>query len=462
MGGTDIKEELNEKAFEIILGFKPSDKYDKAASKEILELKQNILKLISLLSKTEQEILGLRFSQNLSKDKIAEKLGKSSDEVAKVISKSLRNIRQKINQPELFAENINKIINFPKANNLDSKTEQNKSKVISAGVKVSPKKVFIGISIVLLLIVLFGNIPFFRNAADGIKAFLQERSSAGNLYIKKRKDIIIPNKINISGSTSLFELARKWENSFSVSFPAYSIALVSSDSNRGINSLIEGNSDIANSSRPLSFNDKKKANGYGIELAENRVALDALIVITNKNNPLEEISTEELQQIFRGEIMSWVDFSKGSERGFQSLVLPVARETGSGTNEFFRSRILEGDEFNSLVLKKDSNKEIFDFIAGNKGAIGFINSTNYPWNNGNIKYLKIKNYADSQAYSPFNGNKLNEVAVRYGDYPLAHYLYLVTLSNRSLEVNQFISWVLGKEGQRIVRYSGLIPVFDEG
>ena len=43
-----------------------------------------------------------------------------------------------------------------------------------------------------------------------------------------------------------------------------------------------------------------------------------------------------------------------------------------------------------------------------------------------IKYLKIKNYPDSQAYSPFDGNNLNEVAIRYGDYPLAHYLYLVT------------------------------------
>ena len=57
--------------------------------------------------------------------------------------------------------------------------------------------------------------------------------------------------------------------------------------------------------------------------------------------------------------------------------------------------------------------------------------------------------------------KLNKDAIRYGDYPLAHYLYLITQADAPKNVQNFILWVLSKEGQKIVAYSGLIPVYNE-
>ena len=204
--------------------------------------------------------------------------------------------------------------------------------------------------------------------------------------------------------------------------------------------------------------DRKRASEHGLELAENRVALDALIIIVNKKNPVDEISLDALEKIFSNEIKNWKEVSLNS---FEKPLTPVIREKGSGTNEFVINRVLQGDSFSSSIISKNLNNELIRYVAEHEGAISFTNSTNYPWKNQDIKYLKVKNYDNSPAVSPFEEQKLNKDAIRYGDYPLAHYLYLITQADAPKNVQNFILWVLSKEGQKIVAYSGLIPVYNE-
>ena len=82
----------------------------------------------------------------------------------------------------------------------------------------------------------------------------------------------------------------------------------------------------------------------------------------------------------------------------------------------------------------------------------------YVWKNKNLKYLKVRSYEGALGFSPFSGDKLNEKAMRYGDYPLAHYLYLITTSSIKEEAKTFLDWVLSFNGQEVVKESGLIPV----
>jgi phosphate transport system substrate-binding protein len=138
--------------------------------------------------------------------------------------------------------------------------------------------------------------------------------------------------------------------------------------------------------------------------------------------------------------------------------LLVIRESGSGTNDFVLGRILQSTDFPGEPARKKSNKEIFDLISQNEGAISFINSNNFPWENKKIKYVKIKTYSDSLSVSPFVGRKLNDKAIRYGDYPLAHYLYLITAVDCPECVSDFINWVLSEKGQKIVKDLGLLSV----
>ncbi|OGI08615.1 MAG: hypothetical protein A3I68_01135 [Candidatus Melainabacteria bacterium RIFCSPLOWO2_02_FULL_35_15] len=459
---------LNEKSLEIILNFKPSDKYDKSAVNEILKLKGNIKKIITLLSRQEQEVLDLRYFQNLSCEKIAQCINKSKDEVEKILIAGTKNIKEKLKQGDLVFEKIQKVIELPKIKQ-ETKEPQKEQKQIKqtpaqkqAEIKRQPS-FFAFIFSLAFYVILFAGSYFIIQ-----KYFLHNLPALNQLFLNSRdfaletgsgKSAGGKNKaIRISGSSSLFVLARRWENSFHIDYPKYHIDLISSDSDKGINSLIEGRIDIANSSRPITFLDRKRASEHGLELAENRVALDALIIIVNKKNPVDEISLDALEKIFSNEIKNWKEVSLNS---FEKPLTPVIREKGSGTNEFVINRVLQGDSFSSSIISKNLNNELIRYVAEHEGAISFTNSTNYPWKNQDIKYLKVKNYDNSPAVSPFEEQKLNKDAIRYGDYPLAHYLYLITQADAPKNVQNFILWVLSKEGQKIVAYSGLIPVYNE-
>ena len=462
---TDI---LAEKAFEIILNFKPSDKYDKAVINDILKLQSEIKKVISILPRSEQEILELRYSQNLSEEKIAERLGKSREEAAKLISGGVKSLKEKLGKENLSFENVQKVIDISKIKYPSQNTQSTVQKPVAQPKIVTIKKpsFFRAIYSLIFYIVLFAGSYFVLQ-----KFFFHDWLPLGQIIsvgdladqeiaIKRNKPLSIANSnsIRISGSSSLSVLARRWENSFNVDYPKYHISLVSSDSDKGVHGLLEGKIDIANSSRPVTFSDRKKASTLGLELAENRVALDALLIIVNSKNPINEISLDDLEKMFSKDTgrLYWKEIY--SNQSFDKPVFPVVREKGSGTNNFVINRVLEGNDFPESFNRQTSNSDLIRFISTNEGAIGFINSTSYSWGNKNIKYLKVKNYDNSIAVSPFEGKNLNENAIRYGDYPLAHYLYLITLSDAPKRVQEFVSWVLSEDGQKIVSYSGLIPV----
>lgn len=471
MPETDSYEDLNEKSLEIILNFKPDEKFNKQSADELLKLKNDIKKAIALLGKEEQEVIELKYFQGLSTDKIAKVLNKSNEEIARILQKSIEVIKSKIKSGSLESKAKSNVVDFtqpkptqPKLNSSESIAPLKGNRVFPLLISLFSITVFILVftgSYFFLQKTVFNEMPLLSQITAGTNNFIEEQVKNNEIVNKvlpiankKNNAATNSNNINISGSTSLLALSRRWENAFSIEYPQYHLSLLPSDSNKGIKSLIEGKIDIANSSRPVGYLDQKKAAELGKELVEQRVALDALIIIVNKTNPVDELSLEDLEGIFSGEIKNWQSIS-----GLAKPVVPLIREEGSGTNDFVLNRVLESGKFSFSAISKKSNQEIFQHIVDNEGAISFINSNNYPWDNEKIKYLKIKNYSNSVSVSPFNGKKLNEQAIRYGDYPLAHYLYVVILSDAPVKVKDFVEWVLTPKGQEIVKYSGLIPVF---
>ena len=454
-------EELKEKVLEIILNFKPTEKISKEVADELVKLKSHIKNTLSSLPQEQQEIVELRYLKNLSVDDISQRLGKSKGEVTEILLNGIEAVRKNIGKNE-----TKKIIPVHR-----------ESSVVSMPPEASGQKSFLAgfIGMIILIGIFFGTFFFVNKQLSGqlntISEFIDETGDFlrknivnGNIIsqvneVKKNKKTTKPsnpNTITISGSTSLLTLANKWENDFSKKYSKYHLDLISSDSDSGINALIKGKVNIANSSRPVTSLDQRKAAENGLELAEYRVALDALVIVVNKKNPIQEISLDELKKIFNDDVNNWQELS-----GSGKTILPVVREKGSGTNDFAIGRILEGEYFPSTIVRRNSNVEIIKLVSENEGAISFVNSTNYPWGNENIKYLKVKTYENSLSVSPFEGQRLNEDVMRYGDYPLAHYLYLITLTEAPKQVQDFVDWVLSPRGQKVVQNSGLIPVVSE-
>ena len=462
MQSIEAFKELDEKSLEIILNFKPQDKFDRRSIEEVLKLKNDIKKAVNFLSKDEQEVLVLRYFHNLSIENIASKLSVSQDEVKKRLLGGIKNIKDIIRGG--FKDNLEK-------NQILKQPEISVKKEVKASTLTNNRRIPLFVRIVNIIFSLgfwvliyflvqkffFTQLPTLNELPFLAKNFMGDQitnvqsiihNQVKNKYIKQNKKAIPvdPYLLKISGSTSLLTLSKTWEEAFEKENPKYRVELVQSDSDKGVDSLLDGKINIANSSRPVTFSDKKKALEKGVDLIEHRVALDALAIITNSLNSTDELSLDELKEIFSGNDTS----SK-----------PIAREKGSGTNDFVINRILESSDFPSLVLRVHSNNELIEAISKDSMAIGFINSNNYPWENKKIKFLTIKTYDDSPGISPFLGKHLNEQAIRYGDYPLSHYLYIITLNEYSEGVQKFIDWVLGSEGQKIVEKSGLISVRTE-
>ncbi len=467
--------ELREKAIEIILSFKPQDRLDKKAQDEILRLKGDLRKTIILLPEKEREVLELRYFENLNYDQISQRIGKSPKEVYETINNGLELVNKTIKVNLLNTNNSQQNIQ-PKPQL--AKTVNNTPRQIPQQQSSAPAVIagIVSLTIVIALIwftwflfqkVVLNNLPFFSQYANSAFSFVQEKYSDINKSEIKKKIIKFAKKdsnnsasqlrvIKISGSSSLLNLSKKLKSKFVLQHEGFDLKLIPSDSERGINSLLDEEIDIANSSRPLTFSDQNRARKRGLELVESRIAIDALIVVVNKNNPISDLSLNNLQQIFSGQVTSWSSFS-----AFDEPIIPLVREEGSGTNEFVINRILEGVDFPESIQRKNTSQDIASFISQNNGAIGFLNSTNYPINNKDVKFLKVRSYEGAVSFSPFTGNTLNEKAMRYGDYPLAHYLYLITISGISEDAKEYFDWVSSSEGQKVVKESGLIPVGEE-
>lgn len=464
--------ELKEKAIEVILSFKPQDRFDKKASDEILRLKGDIRKALILLPEKEREILELRYFENLNYDQISQRLGKDKKEIYETIIKGADLISSNV-------KNVQKTLSQPTVNKSPKSTQQSKPIPQSSNNSQPPPQAMVIAGVITLVLfggVIFGvfyifqkfvlpSVPYVTQIVFSAGSFAQEKISGVNTGPLKNKINFLmktdqaPNKknfslIKISGSSSLLSLSIKLKEKFILENPTYKFKLLQSDSEQGLNALLDEEVDIANLSRPITFSDQNRASRRGLELVESRIAIDALILVVNSKNKINELSLSDLQQIFNGQILSWSDLQGGSSIDIQ----PVVREHGSGTNEFVINRILEGSDFPEAIARKANNEEIVKFISENEGAIGFVNSTAFPHENKNLKYLKVRSYEGALGFSPFSGDKLNEKAMRYGDYPLAHYLYFISTSNLKEEGKAFLDWVLSFKGQEVVKEAGLIPV----
>ena len=443
--------DLNEKSLEIILNFKSSASFENTVNSELSKLKEDIKKTIDTLPSREKEILMLRYfqGQGLTQDQISEKLLIPKYQVNQILLGGINLIKEKVKTGSPA---------------LDNKKFSGEAAQKNQGVQTGLFPVIASLFVFFIvffctLFVFQGHLldktPSFKNFVSIAGTSLKENLPTFAFFnVEKRKvNTTDVKKIRISGSTSLLLLAKRWQDAFSIEYPKYRLELVASDSDSGINSLINGQIEIANSSRPVTFLDQKSAGGKGIELSELRIALDALVVIVNSKNSVNELSLNDLKKIFAGEIKNWREISS-----YEEQIFPVVREQGSGTNDFVISRILDGNDFSELIPRKNTNPELIKFVSLNTGAVSFVNSINYPWDDLNIKYLKIKSFDDLTSFSPFEGRGLNETAIRYGDYPLSHYLYLVTVSNPPRGVQKFLKWVHSSKGQEVVKYSGLIPI----
>lgn len=239
--------------------------------------------------------------------------------------------------------------------------------------------------------------------------------------------------ISISGSTSVGPLMEKIQEKYEEENNNVTLEIQQNGSGAGIKDVISGISEIGMSSRELKDEEKGSVQG-------TTVAYDGIALLVNPENPVKNISLEDVKKIYTGEITNWKEVG-----GDDAPIVVVSREEGSGTRDAFQEIVgYESEELLKDATISDGSGAVKTTVAGNKNAIGFAS----------FEYI-------DNTVSALNINDVEPTAdnVKSGDYKLSRPFILVTKEDSLTENGQkLINFVLSAEGQQIVEENKLITI----
>lgn len=258
--------------------------------------------------------------------------------------------------------------------------------------------------------------------------------------------------LQIQGSDTMVNLAQGWAEAYHKVQPDVAIEVGGGGSGVGIAALINGTIEIANSSRDMKAEEKTKAkNVSGKDVQEFTVGYDALAIYVHKDNPLNEITIEQLAAIYAegGAASKWSDLGVTVPGCGSGEIVRVSRQSSSGTYEFFREHVLNKKDFKLGSRDMNGSKEVVDLVMHTPCAIGY---SGMGYATPEVKMLKVAAKSGATAYPPTVENAQNK------SYPIARPLFLYTLGDPQGAARDYIAWILGDAGQKIVAETGYVPV----
>lgn len=245
--------------------------------------------------------------------------------------------------------------------------------------------------------------------------------------------------LEVKGSTTVFPIMQKWVEAYMAKHPDVKISVSGGGSSNGIKALLDGTTDIAMASRKMKSKEVTKAKEKGIDAVEHVVALDAVLPIVHPSNPVSDLTTDQLRDIYTGKITNWKEVG-----GADSSIVVISRDTSSGTYETWGKFVLgKGNRVTPRALMQASSGAVLQAVAKNPKAIsydgiGYVNNT--------VKALKV------------NGITGSAKTAKDMSFPVARELQVYTNGQPTGELGDFMSFVKGKDGQKFVGEAGFIPL----
>jgi len=262
-----------------------------------------------------------------------------------------------------------------------------------------------------------------------------------------------------AGSETISGLIAQWSRGFASTHPAVRIQEQALGSTSAVLALVEGAADIGPMSRPMSAGEEALfVRRHGHRPSRIAVAHDAIVVFVHPDNPLRTLELGQLDGIYAAQprcggpaLRTWAQLG-GTGALAQQPVLPIGRNEGSGTAQFFRDRVLCGGDYRNAVVAWPGSGATIAAVAGNPSAIGYAP---IGMVNARVQPLALAAATGEAVAADAEG-------VRSGRYPLARplYVYYNRLPHRPLPALQaaFLEYILSSEGQAIVAREGFIPL----
>lgn len=257
-------------------------------------------------------------------------------------------------------------------------------------------------------------------------------------------------QINNKGSDTMVNLALAWAEAYQTDHPAIEISVTGGGSGTGFAALVNNTVDIANASRAIKPEEEAQAKANGVDPVELVVARDAIGVVVHPENPVNQLTLQQLSDIYSGKINNWKEVG-GEDRP----IVRLSREVNSGTHVYFLETVVRLGEtdnktlFSPTTLLLPSSQGIISEVRDNPNAIGYDGLGYIP------KDLKIV----AVAKDPSGPYVLPSVdTVNDDTYPIARDLYVYTSGKPAGAVKDYLDWILSPEAQAIVGEQGFVPI----
>lgn len=245
-------------------------------------------------------------------------------------------------------------------------------------------------------------------------------------------------KITVKGSDTMVILSQRWAEKYMNSNKNITIQVTGGGSGTGISALINGTTDICNASRPMKQSEiKKLKERFGTLGVEIPCAKDGITIYLHPSNKVNDLTVEELKNIFIGKITNWKEVG-----GNDAKIVMYSRENNSGTYVFFKDNILDGQDYSPSCQNLPGTAAVVNAVSKDPNGIGY-------GGHGYSKGVKM---------SKVNGIEATEKNISNGKYPIARNLYMYTRNKPTGVIKEFINWVLSPEGQKVVTQVGYFPI----
>lgn len=277
-----------------------------------------------------------------------------------------------------------------------------------------------------------------------------DSSAGGNGSAPAQKTV----EIRAKGSDTLIQLATAWAEAYRKVKPNVFINANGGGTGTGVAALQNNSTEICNASREMKAEEKEKVKAAtGKEPVEFVVAYDALAVYSSPSNPIKEISIPELREIWAegGTVTSWEQV----DPAMKGKITLFGRQNNSGTYDYFREHICgktpdkKQREFRSGISELNGSAEVVENVIKTPTGLGY---SGMGYKTPKVNWLKVSNKKGEPAIEPGIED------ARSGKYPISRKLYLYTAGEPTAELKEYIDWILGPEGQKIVGQEGFVPL----
>lgn len=253
--------------------------------------------------------------------------------------------------------------------------------------------------------------------------------------------------LTVKGSDTMVHLVSEWAEEYMHASEGSDISVTGGGSGTGIAALINGTADVAMASRTMKQKEFDLAAKQGITVEEFDVALDGIAMIVHPDNPVNELTLQQLGDIYTGTITNW-----SAVGGPDQPINLLSRESSSGTYVFVQERVLGKKDYAASARLMPATSGIIQAIASEKWSIGYVGLGYVSKAGDSVKSISVKENDDSEAVIA------SVATVQSGKYAISRPLHLYAKANAGSASREFIDFCLSEKGQQIVMDAGYVPV----